>query len=941
MKKHLRNQRKTPSTLLFNRSAGAKKSNKFFLTLIGLLLFNTCLFAQFVHRDGKKIIDKDGNEIILRGMGLGGWMLQEGYMLETNAFANPQHQIRAKIVDVIGEANTQEFYNAWWANHVTKRDIDSLKAWGFNSVRLPMHYNLFTLPIQSESVPGQQTWLDKGFEMTDALLSWCKANNIYLILDLHATPGGQGHDAAISDYDATKPSLWEDAANRAKAVALWKKLAERYKDEPMIAGYDLINEPNWNFTGANVNGCNETTNAPLKQLYNDIIAAIRTVDTNHMVIIEGNCWGNNHAGLWPFTETNIAASFHKYWNYNDAGSISGLINLRNTYNVPIWVGETGENSNTWFTNAISLLESNDIGWAWWPLKKVGGINSPFSVVRKQGYSDLINYWQNGGTKPSVAVAKASLMELAEGLKIDNVLYRKDIPDAMFRQVQSSETIPYEHHAVPGVVHATDYDLGRNNAAYKDVDTANYQVATGSFAGWNNGWAYRNDGVDIEKSSDASADANGYDVGWTADGEWLQYTLDVDSSAAYNVVVRYGAASANTRIRFSANGNINSETVALPSTGGFQTFNEYTVNDVILKKGQQKFRFNFLKGGANVSLLKFVLSKKLNEVAFKALGAETTTEGDAIYLTLNKDVDATTIGGTGFVVKINGSAATISSVEPAAKANQIKITLAESFADNNVLTITYNADDVKSTDATLLADFTDLAITNNLPFHFALPTKVEAEAFVVNQGLTSETTTDAGGGQDMGYTNAGDYLDYRIRVATAGTFRIEARVASAGTAGKIEFQQRTKEGTVLNTTTVNTPVTGGWQTWTTVTANIRLDEGAGILRVLVVTPEFNMNWFNFKQLSVAGTEGDQGSLNLYPNPSNGKLHIEFPEAAFSMNNALMIKSITGSDVQRKEKLTFKDLQNVDVRGIPPGVYIVEFQMNGKQWRNKVIFKSDAN
>ncbi len=130
-------------------------------------------------------------------------------------------------------------------NHVTKADIDSLASWGYNSVRPALHYNLFTLPIEEEPVPGEQTWLDKGFELVDSLLSWCEANEMYLILDLHAAPGGQGYNAAICDYDPSKPSLWESEENRIKTVALWGKLAERYSDEPWMGGYDLINEPNW------------------------------------------------------------------------------------------------------------------------------------------------------------------------------------------------------------------------------------------------------------------------------------------------------------------------------------------------------------------------------------------------------------------------------------------------------------------------------------------------------------------------------------------------------------------------------------------------------------------------------------------------------------------------------------------------------------------------
>jgi len=144
----------------------------------------------FLTTKGKAIVKENGDTLILRGIGLGGWMLQEGYMLQTSGFANAQYQIRDKIEQLIGKEDTDLFYDAWLANHVRKIDIDSLKAWGFNSVRLPMHYNLFTLPLEDEPVAGQNTWLNKGFELTDSLISWCGQNQMYVILDLHAAPGG-------------------------------------------------------------------------------------------------------------------------------------------------------------------------------------------------------------------------------------------------------------------------------------------------------------------------------------------------------------------------------------------------------------------------------------------------------------------------------------------------------------------------------------------------------------------------------------------------------------------------------------------------------------------------------------------------------------------------------------------------------------------------------
>ncbi|MEI9908352.1 MAG: cellulase family glycosylhydrolase [Bacteroidota bacterium] len=202
--------------------------------------------GQFLKTKDGAIVNEKGETVILRGMGLGGWMLQEGYMFRLSNLGQ-QYRIKEKITDVAGPEKTKQFYDQWLLNHTMKADIDSMAAWGFNSIRLPMHYNLYTLPVEEEPVKDANTWLEKGFVMTDSLLSWCRANKMYLILDLHAAPGGQGNDLAISDRDTAQPSLWESEANQQKTIALWRKLAERYVNEPWIGGYDIINEPNWGF----------------------------------------------------------------------------------------------------------------------------------------------------------------------------------------------------------------------------------------------------------------------------------------------------------------------------------------------------------------------------------------------------------------------------------------------------------------------------------------------------------------------------------------------------------------------------------------------------------------------------------------------------------------------------------------------------------------------
>ena len=570
------------------------------------LLLSIAVSAQgFLHRDGQNIVDGTGKNVLLRGLGVGGWMVQEGYMLQTQSFASPQYMIRQKIQDVIGEEGTKEFYAAYKVNGITKRDVDSLAKWGFNSIRLPMHYNLYTPPIEQEK-NGEINWIEEGFTMTDNLVKWCAENKMYLILDLHAAPGGQGNDAAISDYDTTKPSLWQSEANQKKMIALWKKLASRYRDNPWIGAYDIINEPNWNFTGTNKNGCDENANGPLRDLMVCVTKAIREVDTNHLIFIEGNCWGNNYNGIFPLWDENMALSFHKYWNYNTTASIQKMLDYRKQYNVPIWLGESGENSNVWFKDALTLVETNNIGWAFWPMKKIENIAGVTSVTKIPEYDVLLKYWKDGGEKPSAAFAKKTLMKMADNYKMESLTVKLDVIDAMFRQVQTNDTKPYKNHIIPGKIAATHYDLGTNEKAYSDKDFVNYRVETGNFDEWNKGNAMRNDGVDILPCKDAGS--NGYQVSFIEDGEWLQYTVEVSKSNVYNVAIRYSSENLEGKLHLEIENEKKSEVITLAPTGENDKFKTVTLSGIELKKGTNKIKVFFDNGGFNLNYLDFSETK---------------------------------------------------------------------------------------------------------------------------------------------------------------------------------------------------------------------------------------------------------------------------------------------------------------------------------------------
>jgi hypothetical protein len=343
---------------------------------------------------------------------------------------------------------------------------------------------------------------------------------------------------------------------------------------------------------------------PLRNLQVRVTKAIREVDSNHLIFIEGNCWGNNYNGIFPLWDENMALSFHKYWNQNDVASIQKFLDYRTQYNVPIWLGESGENSNVWFKEAISLMESNNIGWAFWPMKKIDNLAGVTSVTITPEYEQLLQYWKNGGAKPSSAFAKSALMQIAENYKMENLTIKYDVIDAMFRQVQTTDAKKYKKHSLPGKVFATEYDLGQNGHAYFDKDVVNYDGT--KFTKWNKGGAMRNDGVDIQLCNDKIT--NGFNVNFIEDTEWLQYTFELATGKVFDVDIRYSNDAAGGKLYLEdENGKI-CQTMTLPFSGGAAKWKTATLKNVALKQGVNKIRVHFEKGNFKLNYLEFKTHK---------------------------------------------------------------------------------------------------------------------------------------------------------------------------------------------------------------------------------------------------------------------------------------------------------------------------------------------
>ncbi len=549
------------------------------LIILQILIFQNNTFAQgYLHTSGIKIVDGNNNEVNLKGLNLGNWLEPEGYMWQTNA--NSPTAIYNLVVNTVGQQNGTQFWNSYRQNYITKNDIDRIKAWGFNSIRLPFHYNLFT----PKNTP--YSYIQDGFNYVDSVLSWCTSDKIYLILDMHCALGGQNRDN-ISDYQGD-PTLWQDTSYQNRTVALWQKIAQRYANQAWIGGYDLLNETVWDFSS------NPTQ---FRNFFIQITNAIRLVDKNHIVFIEGNYYATDFSLLTPKWDNNMVYSFHKYWNATSQSTIQYLVDLRNAQQVPLWLGESGENVNTWYTDCIQLMNANDIGWCWWPLKKMNSNNCPLSINETSDYKTLLNEW-NSNVTPNSQFAMTTLTGMIKNMQSFNCTFHPDVIDAIIRQPTTSVTIPFANNNIPGTVFASNYDMGQKGIAYQDADSIN------------SGGQYRNDGVDIENCSDSFT--NGYDVGWINSGEFLTFTINSFQTSLYNVNIRIASESTTGKILLRWDNQILSSIINIPNTNGWQTWQSLNGGNYNLTEGTHILRVDFFGNNFNLNYLDFETVTGIND-----------------------------------------------------------------------------------------------------------------------------------------------------------------------------------------------------------------------------------------------------------------------------------------------------------------------------------------
>jgi hypothetical protein len=417
------------------------------------------------------------------------------------------------IEELVGADKAASFWDTYYDKYVTESDIRKIAEEGLNSVRVPINSRF----VLEDGDPVR--YKEKHLALLDRVIDWCRKHRLYVILDLHGAPGGQT-GTNIDDSEFDRPELFLDERNAKLTIELWKMLAARYKDEWIVAGYDLLNEPLPDWFAA--------YNDRIMPLYKEIVRAIREVDDRHMIILEGAHWSTDWSIFDEKIDDNVMLQFHKYWNNPDTESIQAYLDKREQWNVPIFMGEGGENNKDWYAGAFRLFEDHGISWNFWTWKKLERDNSPCSIRRPEGWGLLVDYLE-GGAKPLPEVAEQALSEYLANIAFEQCAYYPEVVAALLRRP-------------PVRIPAIFYGYGGAGISYS---VSNRRTNSLGFR--------TNDGTDIRFVDSRRKSPNfqhGRGESWQSDermcvqlapGDWLAFDFNVqdreESSVSYKVDIR--------------------------------------------------------------------------------------------------------------------------------------------------------------------------------------------------------------------------------------------------------------------------------------------------------------------------------------------------------------------------------------------------------------------
>lgn len=350
---------------------------------------------EMLHVEDRQIVNASGQPVRLRGFNIGGWLNMEDFI---SGFTGAEHSLRQTMARILGQDKADFFFERFLEYFFTEDDVAFMASLGANVLRLPFNYRHF----EHDNHPFE--YLEEGFRRLDQAIGWCQKHGIYVILDFHAVQGWQNPDWH-SDNAHVHILLYTQPHFQERCAALWAELARRYRGNPTVAGYGLMNEPCTRVEFERYDPSYYDWEG-LNGVHRRVAAAIRAVDPEHILFLEGDNFATVYDGLDVSFDPNIVLETHNYcsgtigpgpypgeiggvyWNRDIIAAEFGMhsgTRLAFEKRLPLFSGEfgilyTGRPEELDYRLAalddqLGVFDSAGVHWAIWTFKDIGAMGA--------------------------------------------------------------------------------------------------------------------------------------------------------------------------------------------------------------------------------------------------------------------------------------------------------------------------------------------------------------------------------------------------------------------------------------------------------------------------------------------------------------------------------------------------------------------------------------
>lgn len=793
--------------------------------------------------DGTKWVKASGRQVHLKGTNLGNWLVQEFWMMgQGGNGVHDQCTLGTELTERFGYDEKERLIKLFRDNWIKERDWDQMQAFGFNVVRLPILWSV----IEDEKNP--KTLRDDAWHYIDWSIAEAKKRGIYVILDLHGALGGQ----TPNDHTGCsgQNQYWTNSEYQDRTKWLWEQIATRYKDEPVVAAYDPLNEP-WGSTA-------EDMAERVLELYE----TIRAIDDKHIIMLHSH-YGDIDVYGDPTAQglTNVAFELHPY---------PGLFGDRpNDTHYDIhrdWLtcGQSGTEGVCGWNTKLTELQTPMLMGEFQPWQgaglELGGKIGRATYDTFAGYDWASTSWsyklvtiaggQGNGLWGMVTNEVNTNLDTGVGMITKASTWDCNNWDSSFAEACAKKATTITTGGTEDKTYYLVIKTGANGGANPDVTfdsislkntDSNEELLTNGSFGASGGWS------ELAISGAVNFDYNGTAAGKAptgSEGAFLHITRPAGvegeiNGALYQQITLKGGQSYSFSGVFKANTSVN------------------TWAEIYLIEEEPIAGMDVVDSAGKVDFTTAPIADI--EALFTSYGqvGYDVHEGLAHWLVTDEHNDVFDYPDrpTGLALTLSGTNASLSwtatpgdgilyNVYRSPSAGNKGTLIAEDLTATTYVDANLSEDQTYYYSVTARNEIAESYASNpvNTPvLYVPVPAKIEAENYTAQSGTQSENTGDSGGGQNIGHFEAGDFVEYKIKVETAGNYLIEYRLASQ--TGSSGFNALI-DGVIVDTQTL--AATGGWQTYITQSSGaIALQPGNHTLKLSSIGKEWNLNWINIK------------------------------------------------------------------------------------------------